>query len=179
MKKLVIGAAAGALLIAVAAAGDARAQVAAGSYTFEMEGLVSFFGGFPVRLPTYSVATFESDGANQLTDIDGVLNIGGCVIIKQAGSGTIDTTPQNGRGTATVNLIATTTTPTGVAGCPNLSSLPQNLTFNFEFAGTTNGEEGALVGVSVTNSAGTPVLAWGGIGSTRLRGTSSPTMPAP
>jgi hypothetical protein len=170
MNKFVIGTAAGALLMSLAAAGDARAQVGTGSYLLEVQGLVPSFRGFPVNLPTYMVGTFESDGAGALSAYDGALNIGGCVVIAQTGSGTLTPRTET-RGTFVLNL-AGTSTPTGVPGCSHqLSALPPNLSFNFEFAGTEEGRQSAIIGVSIINSAtgGVVGAAWSGIGSTRLR----------
>ena len=170
MNKFVIGTAAGALLMSLAAAGDARAQVDQGSYLLEVQGLIRSFRGFPVNLPTYMVGTFESDGAGALSAYDGALNIGGCVVIAQTGSGFL-TARTGSRGTFFLNL-AGTSTPKGVLGCQLLQRrLPPNLTFNFEFAGTADGESSSLIGVSIIDTAtGIPVgAAWGAIGSTRLR----------
>lgn len=171
MRTLRYGAAAGALLIAAVGAGEAAAtgfqkQMTAGRYIFEMEGVITFVGGGAAGLPTYSVGIYDDDGVGGISNINVAYNVAGCVTIQFAGSGSYQI-DADGRGTATSDVTAETITPSGVAGCPDLSSLPADVTWEYEFVATANRDAGNLIGISAKDASGNPLLAWGGSGTVK------------
>src|SRR5512144_3196829 len=59
-----------------------------GSYSLFLNGTITFAGGKQLFLPTWSVGVIQADGHGVLDPVEAVVNVGGCVILKQVGKGT-------------------------------------------------------------------------------------------
>lgn len=59
-----------------------------GPYSIFLNATITFAGGKPLFLPTWSVGVLQADGQGRLDPVEAVVNVGGCVILKQVGTGT-------------------------------------------------------------------------------------------
>jgi hypothetical protein len=117
MRMLMASAALSAGILAFAAGGRAEAAdfneaSIQGSYSLSLNGTITFAGGKQLFLPTWSVGVMQADGAGHIVAGEFVGNLGGCVILKQAGTGTYSVNP-NGTGSGEVQL---TSEPVGARG---------------------------------------------------------------
>ena len=109
MKMLTASAALSTGILAFAAGGTAEAAdftqaSIQGSYSLSLNGTITFAGGKSLFLPTWSVGVFQADGAGNIVAGESVVNVGGCVIVKQTGTtGTYSVNP-NGTGRAEVQV---------------------------------------------------------------------------
>jgi hypothetical protein len=108
-----------------------------GSYAFGFEGVITFIGGQPVLLPTWGVGHLRADGNGRLFGADVTINFGGCVILRQSGSGEYSV-ERNGTGSGELTLTNDAVEPVGVIGdpCPALDAglIEEPMAISFDFA---------------------------------------------
>jgi len=153
-------------VLTFASAGHAQYSNASlsGPYAFNLDGMITFMAGQPAMLPTWSIGTISADGAGTLTAIESVMNVGGCVIVRQSGTGTY-TVAASGLGQASGQATTTAVEPIGTpnAPCPALDPalLPMTSTLRFEFV--IDDTSVNLLAISWEGPAG-PMAAFGASG---------------
>lgn len=143
-----------------------------GPYSLSLNGTITFAIGEPLFLPTWSVGVMRADGAGHIVTFEAMANVGGCAILKQAGTGTYSVNP-NGTGRVEVHL---TLEPVGApnAQCPTLDQelFLDNAQFGFDFAINVDGLD--LVGISWEGPDG-PISAGGASGQAKPQVKASST----
>ena len=174
MKALIASAALSAGILAFATSGTAEAAdlnqaSIQGSYSLSLNGTITFAGGKSLFLPTWSAGVVQADGAGNIVAGESMVNVGGCVILKQAGTGTYSVNP-NGTGRAEVQV---TSEPVGAlnAHCPTLQGLlAENVQYAFDFVINA---EGLDVVVTSYDGPNGPIAAFGASGQAKPQVRSS------
>ena len=175
MRMLMASAALSAGILTFAAVGTAEAAdfnqgSIQGSYSLSLNGTITFAGGKSLFLPTWSVAVIQADGAGNIVAGEFVVNVGGCVILKQTGTtGTYSVNP-NGTGRGEVQV---TSEPVGApnAHCPTLQGLlAENVQYAFDFVINA---EGLDVVVTSYDGPNGPIAAFGASGQAKPQVRSS------
>lgn len=144
MRMLMVSTALSTVILAFAAGGKAEAAnfdeaSLQGAYSIMLTGFAE--GQALQPLPTWSVGVIQFDGAGRIVAVEGVVNVAGCVILKQAGTtGTYSVNP-NGTGRAEVRLTQETVSTQQTNLCTTLDQgmLAENFQFAFDFAINTDG----------------------------------------
>lgn len=135
-----------------------------GSYATALNGTIAFAGGLPVFLPAWFVGVIEADGKGAVSRVNGKLNVGGCVIVTQTGSGTYAVN-EDGTGAVSATVVnAPAPVGTTNAPCPILGlAFPPTVGLDIEFVivdkETLNG-----LAVSLKDAGGKPIVAFGASG---------------
>jgi hypothetical protein len=181
MRMLMASAALSAGILAFAAGGmteaaDFNEASVQGPYSLFLNGTITFAKGKPLFLPTWSVGVIRADGAGHIVAAEAMVNVGGCVILKQAGTGTYSVNP-NGTGRAEAELTSELVGAPN-AQCPSLDQglLVENVQFAFDFA--INADELDVVGTSWEGPNG-PIVAFGSSGQAKPQVRSSSTRATP
>lgn len=133
-----------AVILAFAAGG--RAEAASfdeaslqGSYSTILTGFVE--GRALQPLPTWSVGAIQFDGAGHIDAVESVVNVAGCVILKQAGTtGTYSVNPNGtGRGEVRLTQEAASKLKTNLCSTLNEEVLAKDIQFAFDFAINVDG----------------------------------------
>lgn len=179
MRMLMASATLSAGILALAAgraeAADFTQSSIQGSYSLSSNGTLTFAGGRSLFLPTWSVGVFQADGAGNIVAGEVVVNVGGCIILKQTGTGTYSVNP-DGTGRAELQV---TSEPVGApnAHCPPLQGLlAENVRYAFDFA--INAEGLDVVTTSYEGPNG-PIAAFGSSGQAKTQVRSSPARATP
>lgn len=144
MRKLMASTALSTVILVFAAGGKAEAASfdeasLQGPYSTILTGFVE--GRALQPLPTWSVGAIQFDGAGHIVAVESVVNIAGCVILKQAGTtGTYSVSP-NGTGRGEVRLTQDTVSTLKTNLCTTLNEdvLAKDIQFAFDFAINVDG----------------------------------------
>jgi hypothetical protein len=119
-------------------------------------------------LPTWGVGRFRADGNGGLFGVEVTVNLGGCVIVRQSGSGEY-TVERNGTGSGELNLTNDIAEPVGGIDdpCPPLDAglLEDSISTSFEFVISEDGFE--FIGLDFKDAEGNPITAFGSRGFAR------------
>ncbi len=152
-----------------------------GSWAYRFEGAATFIGKRPLGLPTWAVGTLKTDGAGNVTALDGTFDIGGCGVLKEELVDGTYTVNQNGTGSADITVSTTLVDGSLNENCPVtvtgfIQSLVQNvgnIKFSFAFAIVRPRQEIEIIGLNLTTEDGVPIVAFG------AHGTAQHQLPQP
>lgn len=161
----------------IAEAADFNEASLQGPYSFSLNGTITFLNGKQLFLPTWTAGVIRGDGAGHIVGIEAVVNVGGCLILKQAGTTGTYSVNSDGTGHAEAQL---TSEPLGApnAQCPSLGQglFPENVQLTFDFAINSEGVD--VVATSYEGPNG-PIAAYGSSGQATLQVRPSPTRATP